>query len=118
MVNEPSPALALPFDGAWPVRAGGLGVGLFPGQRLRKFPFFTRIWTGELREPLWCKTSSAVLYYAASTTYMHAHHVLPHIILYISGLDPRPTPGVEGAVLIAVLVRDVEHVTRKYRLLK
>jgi hypothetical protein len=26
--------------------------------------------------------------------------------------------AVEGAVLVAVLVRDVEHVTRKYRLLK
>jgi hypothetical protein len=27
-------------------------------------------------------------------------------------------PSVEGAVLVAVLARDVEHVTRKYRLLK
>jgi hypothetical protein len=37
-----------------------------------------------------------------------------------SGSDPFAylTTFVEGAVLVAVLVRDVEYVTRKYRLLK
>jgi hypothetical protein len=33
-------------------------------------------------------------------------------------MKPDENQTVEGAVLVAVLVRDVEHVARKYRLLK
>jgi hypothetical protein len=40
-------------------------------------------------------------------------------VIIFSALE-LPSQGlvVEGAVLVAVLVRDVEHITRKYRLLK
>jgi hypothetical protein len=54
------------------------------------------------RRPLPPVLYHTVLYYLYSAN-MH------RTVLYVP---------VEGAVLVAVLVRDVEHVTRKYRLLK